>query len=90
MKLIAILSILAMPLCAALPPFAEAKREVKAILESEELAEFIPYSDCLEQIIKTENGYRIITNKREVEATIHYEENSNMGTKKFSIEYNSL
>ncbi len=90
MKLLSVLSLFALPLFAALPPFAEAKREIKAILESEELAQFIPYGDCLEQIIRTEEGYRIITNKREVEAIIHCEESSTPGPKKFNIEYKSL
>ncbi len=71
----------------ALPPFAEAKREVIAILNSPKLSEYVPYGDVFESLTKTDDGYLIITNKREVEVIIHYAKNSHIGPKQFTIEF---
>ncbi len=86
MKGILLALLLAANAFAVLPPFAEAERELKEILNHPELHEFIPYGDVFEEIVKTEAGYLIKTNKREVRVVIHYKENSKIGPTEFSIE----
>lgn len=71
----------------ALPPFAEAKREISAILNSSELSEFIPYGDVFESLIKTEDGYVITTNKRQIDVALYYSKNSLIGPSLFTIEF---
>ncbi len=75
------------PMFAALPPFAEAEREIKMIIKSKELHQFIPYSDAFEKITKTDEGYLITTNKREVRVVVHYSKESHIGPAEFTIEF---
>lgn len=79
--------LLSSPMFAVLPPFAEARREIQAIFQSEELAEFIPYGDVFEELIKIDEGYLIITNKRHVKVVMHYTPNQRIGPPKFTIEF---
>ena len=87
MKLIWLACLFVMPVFAVLPPFAEAKREIKSILESEELAKYIPYGDVFDQIIKTEEGYLIKTNKHEIRVIVHYVKNSRIGPVEYTLEF---
>jgi hypothetical protein len=87
MKLVLLATLIAANAFALLPPFAQAERELKEILNYPELHEFIPYSDVFEEIAKTEEGYLIKTNKREVRVIVHYKENSKIGPLEFSIEF---
>lgn len=72
---------------AALPPFAQNERELREILNDPKLHEFIPFSDALEEIVKTEEGYLIKTNKREVRVIIHYKESTKIGPSEFWVEF---
>ena len=87
MKLICLACLFVMPMFAALPPFAQAEREIKAILESKQLPEFSPFSDIFEEISKTDDGYLITTNKREVHVIIHYSKTSRVGPAEFTLEF---
>ncbi|MBM3193102.1 MAG: hypothetical protein FJZ59_02570 [Chlamydiae bacterium] len=71
----------------ALPPFAQTERELREILNNPKLHEFIPLSDAFEEIVKTEEGYLIKTNKREVRAIIHYKESGKIGPAEFTVEF---
>jgi hypothetical protein len=87
MKIVLFATLIAVNAFALLPPFAQTERELKEILNYPELHEFIPYSDVFEEIVKTEEGYLIKTNKREIRVVIHYKENSKIGPAEFSIEF---
>ncbi len=78
-----------MPIVAALPPFAEDAREIRAILDSPELHEYIPLSDCFEEISKTELGYLITTNNRHILVIVHNVESPQKicGPKQFTLEF---
>lgn len=81
-----------MPLIAALPPFAQDTREIRAILDSQELYEHIPFSDCFEEISKTDAGYLITTNKRHVLVIVHTVESAERicGPRQFTLEFQDL
>ncbi len=87
MRFICLALLFVTPIFAVLPPFAEAKKEIKMILESDELAKYIPYGDVFEQIIKTDEGYLITTNKREVRVLVHYSKEHKIGPSKFTLEF---
>lgn len=74
-------------LSAALPPFAQSKREIEAILTSQELYQYIPSSDVLQQIVKTPTGYLIITTTRIVPVSVRYLSNRNLGPARFSVKF---
>lgn len=87
MKTIFLALLFTTPIFAALPPFAQTEREIRVIINSKELQQFIPYSDVFEKLTKTEEGYLITTNKREVRAVVHYSNESRVGPAEFSIEF---
>ena len=79
--------LLSAPMFGALPPFAEAKREIEAIFQNETLSEFIPYGDVFEELLKIDEGYLIVTNKRQVKVVLHYTPNERIGPPKFTMEF---
>ncbi len=87
MKVFCLALLLSTQLVAALPPFAEAKREIQAILESDKLSEFVPYGDVFEEIVKIDGGYLIVTNKRAVQVIVHFEKNPLIGPPKINLEF---
>lgn len=74
-------------LLGALPPFAQGKKEIEAILNSPEIDQFIPSGDMILEITKTDFGYLIITNNRSVGVIIHYQAPSKPGPVSFTIEF---
>lgn len=74
-------------LSAALPPFSQSKREIEAILSSQEINHYIPSEDVIQQIIKTSPGYLIITNNRIVPVSIRYVPRQQLGPARFSIRF---
>ncbi len=77
-------------LSAALPPFAESKREIEAILSSQEINHYLPSSDIIHQIIKTPSGYMIITNNRILPVSIRYMPRQNYGPARFAIRFHKV
>ena len=78
---------LAMIMVAALPPFAEDTRTLDAIMHCEEIHQYIPFGDCLQEIAKTEGGYILTTNKRQVLVLIHYLPSNCLGPRDFTLEF---
>lgn len=72
---------------AALPPFYQSKKEIEAILSSQEIPKYIPSGDLIIQISKTDDGYLIITNHRVVAVSIHYLKEKHLGPGRFHIEF---
>ena len=70
---------------AALPPLAQSKREIEAILSSRDLGNFVPNSDVIVQIVKTPSGYLIITNNRIVPVSIRYVGRDSLGPARFTV-----
>lgn len=57
---------------AALPPLAQSEREIKAILDSHETYQLLGGAEPIDQIVRTENGYLLITAHKELLVDIHY------------------
>lgn len=85
-KLIAIcLVCISAHLSAALPPFAQSVRELDAILNGEEIKNYVPVGDMILQITRTPPGYILITNKRIVLIDVIYCPDSGIGPVKFKL-----
>ncbi len=78
---------LSAPLPALLPPLYQSTAEIKAILSDEKLSDVLQSGDLILDIKRTDNGYLIVTNQREVEAQIVYKKNHAVGPAKFDIVY---
>jgi len=74
----------------ALPPFFQGKREIESILSNQELYQYIPAGDLIQQITKTPIGYMIITNKRIVAVTVKYASSDHIGPLRFSLEFHTV
>lgn len=74
---------------ALLPPLYQSTAEIKAILSDEKLSEVLQSGDLIMDIKRTESGYLIITNHREVEAQIVYKKSHSIGPAKFDVVYKS-
>ena len=86
-KILSIFLLLVTPLMAVLPPAAQSKREIQAILESSGFQESIPSGDVVEEIKKVEGGYVVITNKRVVPILVHYAKTKEIGPSRFTLEF---
>lgn len=75
---------------AALPPLWQGAAEIKAILEDQQLSNVIPSGDVLRKIVKIQDGYLIITNKRKAFVKVHYEASAQPGPAQFKIEFGKV
>ena len=73
----------------ALPPFAESKREIEAILSHQEITQYIPSGDTIIQIVKTSSGYLIITNYRIVPVSIRHVARQNLGPARLTVQFHN-
>lgn len=73
---------------ALLPPLYQSTAEIKAILSDEKLGNVLQSGDLIMDIRRTDNGYLIVTNHREVEAQIVYRQGEkSIGPAKFDVVY---
>lgn len=72
-------------LSALLPPLYQNIAELKAILSDDKISECLQSGDVIEEIRKTNEGYLIVTNHREVLAEVVYQPAENIGPAKFKI-----
>lgn len=82
--------VLSSPLTALLPPLYQSTAEIKAILSDEKLSEVLQSGDLILEIKRTENGFRIVTNHREVEAQVVYKKTQTIGPAKFDVVYKTV
>lgn len=74
-------------LSAALPPLFQGMREIKAIFDDPDTLKYLDSGDVITDIKKTETGYLITTNKKEVLVEIVYESSSVPGPVKFHLRF---
>ena len=70
---------------AALPPLAQSSREIQKILESKETYKLLGGAEPLDQIVRTENGYLLITAHKELLVDIRYERTGKIGPAQFEL-----
>lgn len=70
---------------AALPPFAQSKKEIESILTSTELAYLIPSGEAIEEIRKTPGGYLIITREKIIPISVKYLPAQNIGPARYEL-----
>jgi hypothetical protein len=70
---------------AALPPLAQGNREIQAILQSQETYSLLGGAERIEQIIRTENGYLLITARKELLVEIKYIPTDKIGPAAFEL-----
>lgn len=58
---------------ALLPPLYQSSREIRAILESEQLGQKLGSGDIILKIEKNNEGYEITTNKHQLQIDVNYE-----------------
>ena len=57
---------------AALPPFYQSAKELKDLLSDQRLAEKIGSGQMIQDIIRTEKGYLIVTPRVRLDVEVHY------------------
>lgn len=72
---------------ALLPPVWQGVAEVKAILNSTELNQYLDSGDILESISKHEEGWIIQTNRSFIYVKVKQEPQSSPGPEKFHLEF---
>lgn len=75
------------PLTAVLPPLWEGVAEIKAILNDSKLGELLGAGELIDQIIKTESGWIVLTNKHELEIKVVYQPQEMPGPAHFTLEF---
>lgn len=71
----------------ALPPLYQGMKEIKAIFDEPDLLKHLNSGDMIMEIKKTENGYLIVTNKKQVPVDIVYESSNVPGPVRFHIRF---
>ena len=88
MKNIVLIALLAFsPLAAILPPLAESLRELKAILQDGRLYSLAGSAEMIDSITRTESGFLVTTTHKEIEVTVNYLPNLNIGPKPFELDF---
>ena len=72
---------------AALPPLAQSEREIQAILSSRESYDLLGGANPIEQIIRMENGYLIITARKEMKVDVIYVNTGKIGPAEFKLQF---
>lgn len=72
---------------ALLPPLWNDVAELKEILNDQRLGQFLQSGDSITTIEKKEHGWKIVTNHRTIEVSVHYKKQVMPGKGQFSIEF---
>ena len=75
---------------AALPPFYQSSKEIKAILNSPDLHEKLGSGQYILDIIKTRSGWMIITPKYRLPIEVKYIPQERIGPAEFELEFGSV
>ncbi len=73
------------PMFSALPPLAQSSREIEAILDSPKTYQLLGGAEPIEQIVRTINGYLLITDRKELLVDIHYLPSNKIGPIEFEL-----
>lgn len=80
-----------LPLMAALPPLANSLRELRALTNDPAFYEAVGSADVIESIQKTDDGYLVTTNFKQVAVTITYHPLSGrLGPAPFDLTYEQV
>lgn len=72
---------------AALPPFAQSKKEIEAILTSDQLSDTLGMAQPIEEIKKTAGGYVVVTSGREIMVDVVYKPARMPGPVPFELKF---
>jgi hypothetical protein len=73
---------------ALLPPAAQSIDELRVIINDNELGQRLGYAEPIEQIVKTESGYLILTPSKQLEVSVLYIPNKKkIGPAQFNIKF---
>jgi hypothetical protein len=70
---------------AVLPPLAESTREIQALMKDSHLHQILTSAEVVEQVIRTEGGYLVLTQKRLVPIDIEYHSQEKPGPLAFTF-----
>lgn len=72
---------------AVLPPLWQGVAELKSMLNDKRFGETLQSGEVIQEIKKTDNGWRITTNKSEVDVHVVYQHASKPGPAQFVLEF---
>lgn len=72
---------------AALPPLAQSSREIQAILESPETYKLLGGVERIDQIVRCEKGYLVLTKHKELFIDICYLCTGKIGPAEFELKF---
>ncbi len=84
---ISLLFICTLPAWALLPPLAQSVREMEAILEDPRLYDLLGSAESLQQILRTPEGYLILTRKYAVRVELEYAMQRKIGPASFELSF---
>lgn len=76
-------------LFAALSPLNESIVEIGAILKNPKLTDSLPTTENLQEIIRAENGYLVISDNYQMAVDIAYQPATQPGPQKFTLTFHS-
>ncbi len=91
MKMVCLfVSLFATSLFAALPPLAQSTRELQALLADSHLQDWLGSGELIQDIIRTENGYLVMTRNYAMRVDIQYTptEQKRVGPAQFQLQFN--
>jgi len=71
----------------ALPPLYQGIKEIEAILQAPELKERLSSSEIIEEIIREDHGYIVLTQKQTLYVKVIPSNKSKIGPKEFDLEF---
>ncbi len=72
---------------AALPPFAQSAREIDAIVTDPDLYELLGSAEMIEQIIKTDGGFAVISTHYYLRVDVEYLPSRLVGPASFQLRF---
>ena len=72
---------------AALPPFAQSLREIDAIVSDPEFYELLGSAEAVQQILKTDGGYAVMTRNYYLRVDVQYLPNQKIGPAAFKLRF---
>lgn len=74
-------------LFAALPPYGQSVRELQSLVTDNQLYQILGDSEMIQDIVKTDQGYAILTKNVYIRATIHYSPEVKIGPVAFTFSF---
>ena len=70
---------------AALPPLAQSQKEIQAILTSQEGYRLLGGADPIDEILRVDKGYMIVTRHKEMKVDVNYAKTDRIGPADFTL-----